>query len=100
MLKMETETRETGCLRLRDHRVVALKPEFEKHAVELEKTLPDGVPAYRDLVRPDFYYVAMEDGQAYIHVYRRTKAVYLVAHSTPPTLDVVYGRTLFLASTK
>jgi hypothetical protein len=100
MLKMEKETRETGCLRLRGHRVVALKPEFAEHAVELEKALPDGVPAYRDLVRPGFYYVVMEDRQDYIHVYRRTKVVYLVAHSTPATLDAVYDRALFLESTK
>jgi hypothetical protein len=100
MLKMARETRETGCLRLRGHRVVALKPEFEEHAVKLEKALPDGVPAYRDLVRPDFYCVVMEDGQVYIHVYRRTNVVYLVAHSTPATVDAVCGRSLFLESTK
>ena len=86
MVKSEKETRDVVWLRLRGYRVAALKPEFGEHAIELEHAIHEGIPAYPDSARADFYDVALEGGWAYIHVYRESRAVYLVAHS-PSTFD-------------
>ena len=37
---------------------------------ELERAIEEGIPAYPDLARADFYDVELEDHWAYIHVYR------------------------------
>jgi hypothetical protein len=81
MVKSEMKARNAVLLRLHGYRVVALKPEFDEHTIELEQAIQEGISAYADLMRPDFYDVALQDGWAYIHVYRAGHAVYLVAHS-------------------
>ena len=81
MMKSEMKTSNAVLLRLPGYRVVALKPEFDEQTIELEQAIQEGISAYADLVRPDFYDVALQDGWAYIHVYRAGHAVYLVAHS-------------------
>jgi len=81
MVKSENKIRNAGCLRLRGYRVVALKPEFDELTTELEQALEEGIPAYPDLARADFYDVELEDRWAYIHVYETGRTVYLVAHS-------------------
>jgi hypothetical protein len=80
MVKSGKTTRDPVWLRLRGYHVVALKPEFDEHAIELERAIQEGIPAYPDLARADFYDVALEEGWAYIHVYPDGHAVYLVAH--------------------
>jgi hypothetical protein len=82
MVKSEKNTKDTVWLNLRGYHVVALKPEFDEHTIELERAIQEGIPAYPDLARADFYDVEVEDGWAYIHVYRAVHAVYLVAHSS------------------
>jgi hypothetical protein len=81
MVKSETKTRNPVWLKLSGYRVAALKPEFDEHAVELERTIHRGIPAYPDLARTDFYDLELDEGWAYIHVYRDGHTVYLVAHS-------------------
>ena len=81
MVNSEKKTRNPVWLQLRNYHVVALKPGFDQHAIELESTIQEGVLAYPDLARADFYDVALEDGWVYIHLYRDSHAVYLVAHS-------------------
>ena len=81
MTKSEKKTTELVWLRLHDYRVASLKPEFAEHAIELERAIRKGIPAYPDPARADFYDVALEDGWAYIHVHRDGHVVYLVAHS-------------------
>jgi hypothetical protein len=81
MMNSEKKTTNPVLLKLRDHRVVTLRPEFDQHAVELECAIQGGILAYPDLARADFYDVALEDGWVYIHVYRDRHTVYLVAHS-------------------
>src|SRR5262249_18453629 len=82
MVKSEKKTRDLDWLRLSGYRVVSLKAELDDHTFELERAIQEGVLVYPDLARPDFYDVLLEDGWAYIHVYRETHAVYLLAHST------------------
>jgi hypothetical protein len=81
MVKSEMKATNAVLLTLPGYRVVALKPEFDEHTIELEQVLQEGISAHPDLVRTDFYDVALQDGWAYIHVYRAGHAVYLVAHS-------------------
>lgn len=73
-------------LRLHGYRVVALRPEFDEHTIQIERALQKGVPARPDPSREDFYTVTLEGGEAYIHVYGGGKAIYLVAHSFSPEL--------------
>jgi hypothetical protein len=80
MVKTEMK-RNPVWLQLRDYRIVALKPELEEHAAELERAMQKGIAAYPDLVRTDFYDVALEEGWAYVHVYRGGRTVYMVAYS-------------------
>jgi hypothetical protein len=81
MVKSEKKTTEPVWLRLRGYRVASLKPEFGEHAIELERAIHEGIPAYPDSVREDFYDVVLEGGWSYIHVYRGGRVIYLVAHS-------------------
>ena len=81
MVNSKKKTRQPVWLRLRGYHVVTLKPDFDEHATGLERAIHQGIPAYPDMARPDFYDVALEEGWAYIHVYRDRHAVYLVAHS-------------------
>ena len=90
MVKSEMKARNAVLLRLPGYRVVALKPEFDEHTIELEQVIQEGISAYADLVRPDFYDVALQDGWAYIHVYRAGHAVYLVAHSPSAKSTAVF----------
>ena len=83
------EMRNPVWLELRGYRAVALKPEFDLHAVELERAIHAGIAAYPDMARTDFYDVALEEGWAYIHIYRDRCAVYLIAYlSTFKSLPV------------
>jgi hypothetical protein len=88
MVKSE-KTGKPVWLKLRGYHVVALKSEFGERAVELERAIQMGIPAYPDLTRADFYDVQLEDGWAYIHVYRDGRAVYLVAYPMSP-LDTLH----------
>jgi hypothetical protein len=81
MVKSEKKTRNPVWIKLCGYHVVALKPQFDERALELEWAIQRGIPAYPDLARADFYDVALEEGWAYIHVYRDGHAVYLVAYS-------------------
>jgi len=85
MVKSEMKTTNAVLLRLHGYRVVALKPDFDQHTIELEEAIQEGISACADMARADFYDIALQDGWAYIHVYRAGHAVYLVAHS-PSTL--------------
>jgi hypothetical protein len=87
MLKSEKNTRDAGCLTLRGYRVVALKPEFDEQTIKLEREIQEGVPAFHDPARPDFYDVALEDGWWYIHVYPERRVVYLVGKSPSTHVD-------------
>ena len=49
MVNSETKTRDLVWLKLRDYHVVAMKPEFDQHAIELESAIQGGMPAYPDL---------------------------------------------------
>ncbi len=80
MMKSEKK-RNPVWLELSGYHVVALKPDFDEHAAELERAIQRGIPAYPDPARGDFYDVALEEGWAYIHVYGDGHAVYLVAYS-------------------
>jgi hypothetical protein len=86
MMKSKKERSESVWLSLGGYRAAALKPEFGDHAIELERAIHEGIPAYPDPVRTDFYEVELEGGSAYIHVYPQRRVVYLVAHF-PATLD-------------
>src|SRR5689334_17702195 len=81
MMKSETKKTELVWLTLRGYRVASLKSELGEHAIELERAIHNGIPAYPDPVRADFYDVVLEGGWAYIHVHRDARVVYLVAHS-------------------
>jgi hypothetical protein len=81
MFTAEKRTRDLVWLRLNGYRVVALKPEFDEHTIQLERALQKGVPAYPDSARADFYDVALEEGEAYIHVYQGAQIIYLIAVS-------------------
>ena len=93
MVKSEKK-RNPVWLKLGDYRVVALKPDFDKYAAELERAIQKGIPAYPDLARADFYDVALDEGWAYIHVYRDGHTVYLVAHSLSRFNSFSTDRTL------
>ena len=81
MMKPEKKISNPVWLELRGYHVVALKPEFKAHALELERTIHEGIAAYPDIARADFYDVALEQGCAYIHVYRDRHVAYLVTYS-------------------
>jgi hypothetical protein len=80
MVKSEKKTRNPVWLRLSGYHVAASKPGFDEHALELERAVQTGILAYPDLDRGDFYDVPLEQGWAYIHVYRNGHAVYLIAY--------------------
>src|SRR5215471_18446713 len=69
-------------LRLPGYQVVALKPELGEHVNNLQRAIREGISADPDLARTDFYDVALEEGTAYICVFRSSHKVYLVAHSS------------------
>jgi hypothetical protein len=81
MVKSEMKTKDVVWLRLRGYHVVPLKPECNKHTGELQRAIQEGASVYPDLAHPDFYHVLLEEGWAYIHIYRDERAVYLVAQS-------------------
>jgi hypothetical protein len=80
MVKSEKK-RNTVWLQLRGYHMLALKPDLAEHMAELERAIHKGIPAYPDPSRADFYDVPLEEGWAYVHVYRDGHAVYLVAYS-------------------
>ena len=73
------KTKDVVWLRLRGYHVVPLKPECNKHTGELQRAIEEGGFSLPDLAHPDFYHVLLEEGWAYIHVYRDGRTVYLVA---------------------
>ena len=80
-MKSEKRISNSVWIELRGYRVVALKPEFSAHAMELERAIQEGVAAYPDMSRADFYDVALDGGSAYIHIYRDRQVAYLVSYS-------------------
>ena len=68
------------CLRRRDYRVVPLNSSLSGYATALGMAIERGVRAYRDLHRPDFYDIELENGRAYVHLHDDARAVYLVAY--------------------
>ena len=84
MMELEQKTTTDAVwLRLPGYRVAALMSEFGEHAIQLERAIHAGTPAYADSARADFYDVALEGGWAYVHVRRDGQVVYLVAHWRP-----------------
>jgi len=81
MVKSEKNSKNVVWLNLPGYHVVALKPEFAERTGEVESAILRGLPAYPDRARPDFYDVVLEDGWAYIHVFRGGRTVYLIAYS-------------------
>jgi hypothetical protein len=77
-MKSQNSTTDLIWLRLPGYRAVSLKPEFDAQAMELERAIHRGVPAYPDSDRPDFYDVELDGGWTYVHIYREARAVYLV----------------------
>ena len=67
-------------LRRRDYRVVPLNSSLSGYAAELVMAIECGVRAYRDLQRPGFYDIELENGRAYVHLHDDARAVYLVAY--------------------
>ena len=51
MVKSEKKTKDPLWLKLRGYRVVALKPDFEEHTIELERAMQEGIAVYPDLAR-------------------------------------------------
>jgi len=72
-----------------EYQLVPLKTRFLAHIVELGRAIHQGVFAYPDVARPDFFEVALQKGWAYIHVYDTAHIVYLVAYSPSPFLSSV-----------
>jgi hypothetical protein len=95
-MKPERKISNSVWLELRGYRVVALKPEFDAHAVELERAIHEGIAAYPDTARVDFYDVALNEGLAYIHIYRDRHVTYLVSYSRPqiPPIAQINWRNL------
>jgi hypothetical protein len=87
MVKLEREMRSPVCLKLNGYQVVALKPGFDTHADELELAIQGGVRAYPDMRRVDFYDVELEEGWAYIHIYRDRHVAYLVNYSSSTSIS-------------
>lgn len=81
MMKSEKRISNSVWLELRGYRVVSLKSESAPHAIELERAIHEGVAAYPDISRSDFYDVALDGGSAYIHIYRDRQVAYLVSYS-------------------
>lgn len=80
-MKPEKKISNSVWLELRGYRVVVLKPEFAEHAGGLERAIQEGIAAYPDMARADFYDVVLEEGWAYIHIYRDRRVAYLVTYS-------------------
>jgi hypothetical protein len=78
MTKPESKT---VWLQLPEYRVVPLKPRLAEHVMELKQAIQQGVSAYMDPARQDFFDVELKNGWGYIHVYAEARAVYLVAYS-------------------
>ena len=81
MMKSEKKRAGSVWLRLPGYQVVALKPELGEHVNNLQRAIREGISADSDLARTDFYDVALQEGTAYICVFRGGHKVYLVAHS-------------------
>jgi hypothetical protein len=81
MMKSQKNRTRSVWLRLPGYQVVALKPELGEHVNNLERAIREGTSADPDLARTDFYDVALEEGTAYICVFRGAHKVYLVALS-------------------
>ena len=63
-----------------------MKPELARFASELGKALFEGRFARSDENRPDFYDVDLDCGCLYIHVYDKTRTVYLMARFSSDAL--------------
>jgi hypothetical protein len=81
MVKPETKAGNTAWLELPAYHVVPLKPQLAEHVIGLERGIRQGIPAYPDVNRKDFFDLQLESGWVYIHVHADSCAVYLVAHS-------------------
>ena len=63
-----------------NYRIVPLNSSLHLPALALEQAIRQGVPAWRDANRVDFYDVELNHGSAYIHVRDDAQVVYLVAY--------------------
>jgi hypothetical protein len=68
-------------LRPSDYEVAPLNSKLASRVPELVRALENGLPAYPDGSRQDFYDVELENGWAYIHVHDDRRMVYLVAYT-------------------
>ena len=72
---------DTIWLKSGNYNVVPLNSRLLEHVPELAGALRNGVPAYPDNNRADFYDVELNSGWTYVHVRDDAKTVYLVAFS-------------------
>ena len=72
---------ETIWLNTKNYNVVALNTRIASHVPELRNAIRDGVTAYADETRPNFYDVELASGWSYVHVHDDARTVYLVAFS-------------------
>ena len=63
------------------------------HLLAVQNALHEGLFAFRDAKRPEFYQIEVEDNWYYIHVPSRISGVYLIAAGGKPCagLDVRHG---------
>jgi len=66
-------------LKLKNYRVLSLKPSDAHDIPELERALNDGASAQPDSDRDGFYVVELESSRAYVYVLDKLQTVYLVA---------------------
>jgi hypothetical protein len=82
MPRPKKKAKNTVWLELPDYHVVALKRRLAEHVEQLERAIHQGILAYSDLARRDFFDVEVQNEWFYIHVHADAHAVYLVAHSS------------------
>lgn len=72
---------DTMWLRQQNYHIVALSPRLSPRVPEVAEALKQGLRAYPDANRENFFDVELESGWAYIHVRDEARTVYLVAYS-------------------
>jgi hypothetical protein len=72
---------DTTWLQAPNYKVTPLNATLAAGVSELKRALQDGLAAFPDMNRRNFYDVELPDGWAYIHVRDENRTVYLVAHS-------------------
>ena len=82
-------------LRLLNYKVIPMKPELARFASELREALFEGLVARSDENREGFYDVERDCGCLYIHVYDKTRTVYLMARFSTDALVDRYEKPVF-----